>query len=311
LAAGFTVGCGSPLSGSNGTSCPSISQPQPPPATDAGATSEAAIEAQWFIYLDNALGKFLRGDVPAYRGTMMGTATLPTWSVYYLNDGAIAEGDAIASLAFLPDSTNDWYSMEPGAFVNHNVAILIVYSSANDQSMVFGQPEGDPTVTGTGPIVSAETTDQLWATCNDCAPSFWAHPNAIAFDLAANGTVTLQTYDGGTTSAAVTTTASVRLALVPPCDLTFDDLKTLNFALGPSAYPATSLFGFVLTGGEWVWHTNGMIPTGQPPPAGACSRGGGQAFFNYSIDIYVNASNLADYGVRNYVEEGQVVECPG
>jgi hypothetical protein len=54
-----------------------------------------------------------------------------------------------------------------------------------------------------------------------------------------------------------------------------------------------------------------MIPTGQPPPAGACSRGGGQAFFNYSIDIYVNASNLADYGVRNYVDEGQVVECPG
>ena len=54
-----------------------------------------------------------------------------------------------------------------------------------------------------------------------------------------------------------------------------------------------------------------MVETNQPPPAGYCSRGGGITYFNYTIDVYVNAANLADYGVRNYVPEGTTVECPG
>ena len=55
--------------------------------------------------------------------------------------------------------------------------------------------------------MNGATTNRLWATCSGCAPTFWADPPALAFDLIADGTVTWQTYYGATTSEAVTTTA--------------------------------------------------------------------------------------------------------
>ncbi len=158
--------------------------------------------------------------------------------------------------------------------------------------MVFnGQPKNfDPTMTATGGIVSSASTNRLMVTCSGCAPSFWARPAAIAFNLTAAGTLTTETSDGGTTSEAVNTAASVQLAVVPPCNLTFDDFKTLNVAAGPSDYPTTSTYLslFVLTGGEWVYNASGSVATNQPPPQGQCS--GGVAYFNYTIDLYVNAA---------------------
>jgi hypothetical protein len=309
LAALFASGCGSSGLGSSDASCSSASPPQPPPTTDAGATSQEAIQAQWLTLLDHTLGRYMRGDILAYGGTMKGTATLPAWLAYYPTSvGAIAESTALASLDFFPGSPNDWVSMVPAPFVNGNEAILIVYSLADDQSMVFGQPESDPTITATSGIVLGATTNRLMATCSGCAPSFWARPAAISFDLTADGTVTWETSDGGTTSEAMNATASVQLAVVPPCNLTFDELKTLNVVAGPSDCPTTDLSLFVLTGGEWVYHAIGSVATNQPPAQGQCS--GGVSYLNYTIDLYVNAANLADYGVRNYVLGATSVECP-
>ncbi len=303
LAASFASGCGSSPLGASGTSCSSTSPPQPPPARDAGAGSQAGIEAHWTTLLDDAFGRYMRGEILVYRGTMKGTATLPSWLSYYpASDGAIAESAALASLAFSPSSPNDWVSLVPAPFVSDNEAILIVNSRADDQSMVFAQPESEPTMTATGGIVVGATTNRLMATCSGCAPSFWARPAAIAFDLTADGTVTWETSDGGTTSEEVNTTASVQLAVVPPCNLTFDDFMRLN------GVADSSLSVFVLTGGEWVWHAAGTVGTNQPPAQGQCS--GGVSYLNYTIDLYVNAANLADYGVRNYVPGTTSVLCP-
>jgi hypothetical protein len=310
LAAFFAAGCSS-LLGSN-SSCSSTSPPQPPSATDAGATSEAAIEAAYLTELDHEIGQYLRGDVLAYRGAMKGTATVPIWYAYNFPDpppnAAIAEGPALASLAFFPASPNDWPNTEPAAFANGNEAVLTVYSLAKEQSMVFAQPESDPTLTATGGIVDHSAENRLRATCSNCAPSFWARPAAIAFDLTAAGTITSETYYGSTVYYATNATASVQLAVVPSCSLTFDDLVTLNQNAGIGRYAVTGLSIFTLTGGEWVWDTSGSFPTNGPLPPGSCS--GGVPYFNYTIELYVNASNLADYGVRNYVLEGTTVECP-
>jgi hypothetical protein len=301
-------------------SCSSGSVPKLAPATDAGATSPEAIEAPWLVLLDQALGRYMRGEILAYRGTMQGTSTLPTWFAYYsLSDGAIAESTALASLDFFPGSMFDWFQTVPAPFVNDNEAILIVYSLAgdpsmvvgqlaNDQSMVFGQPESDPTLTATGGIVTGASGNRLTATCSDCAPSFWDRPAAIAFDLTAAGTVTTETYDGVTTSVPVNTTASVQLAVVPPCNLTFHDVKTLNLAAGPGHGSTTYLSLFELTGGEWVYHAIGSVATNQPLAQGDCT--GGVSYLNYTIDLYVNDANLADYGVRNYVPGATYVQCP-
>jgi hypothetical protein len=305
------------LDASSGSSCSSGSAPKPPPATDAGATSQEAIEVQWLALLDQAFGQYLRGDILVYHGTMKGTATVPTApGADLLPDATIAEGAALASLAFRPASASDWDGAPnaPAPFVDGNQAILTVHSSAGDQFddpfMVFEQPESDPTMTATGGIVVAPDTNPLRATCIGCAPNLWARPSAIAFDLAATGTFTTYGYgaDGGTTSVdqPVNATAAVQLAVVPACTLRFDDFKTLNEVNGPDGLTgAVGLYDFVLTGGEWVWHTGANVVTKPPSAHPLCD---GQSF-NYTIDLYVNAANPADYGVRNYVQEPPQPVC--
>jgi hypothetical protein len=307
-AAVFAAGCGSSrlASGdaSSDASCSSASPPKPPPATDAGATSQAAIEAPWLALLDQAFGQYLRGDVLAYRGTMQGSATVPP-GYDPLSDGTIAEGAALASLAFRPGSVNDWAGVPnaPATFVDGNQAVLVVHSLAGDQLMVFEQPESDPTMIATGGIVVAPNTDPLRATCSGCASNLWARPSAIAFDLAAAGTFTTYGYgaDGGTTSVdqPVNATASLQMAVVPPCTLTFDDFKTLNEVNGPDGLTGVvGIADFVLIGGEWVQHVAGIVETKPPSAQGQCD---GQSF-DYTVDLYMDAANPADYGVRNYVQ---------
>jgi hypothetical protein len=311
-AAFFAVSCGSSLSGSKGNSCSSTSPSPPPSATDAGATSQEAVEAPWLTWLDDALGRWLRGDVLAYRGTIQGSTTVPygfaTTTINPPTELTIAQESALGSLDFFPVSANDWISMVPAPFASGNEAVLIVHGLADSQSMAFGQPDSDPTMTASAGIVQYASSNYLWATCSDCAPSFWARPAALAFDLTANGTVTLENYDGSTMDEGVTTTASVQLSLVSPCDLTFADLTTLNVPAGPDRTPYTSLTLFTLTGSDWVYHVTGSVSTGQPPPQGACS--GGVSYFDYTLDLYVNAANVADYGVRNYAAGAPYVECP-
>jgi hypothetical protein len=312
-AALFALGCSSPLTGSTNidasASCSPTSPPPAPSPTDGGATSEAIIEAEWLTLLDQEFGQYLRGDILVYRGTLNGSASLPAALGYVPgSDAAIAQGDALASLAFFPGSPYDWISTVPPPFVDSNVAILIVHSLAQDQSMVFGQPESDPSVTATGGIVNGATTNRLWATCSQCGPNLWARSETIALDLTAAGTITTDTYYGSTTSEAVTTTARAHLGLVAPCNLTFGDLKTLNELAGPSNYTSVGLSVFTLSGGEWVWHAGSTIATNAPPPDGACS--GGVSYANYTVDLYVNAANLADYGVRNFTLGSTFVACP-
>jgi hypothetical protein len=274
-------------------------------------TPEALIETQYLTELDQEIGRYLRGDVVAYRGTMQGSATVPNWYVYYTASNAtIAEGPALASLDVFPVSSYDWTdpTTEPSPFLTGDEAILTVYGLVNDQSMVFGQPDTDPTVTATGGIVDHTAENRLRATCSGCAPNFWAQPAALAFDLAATGTITVGSYYGSTVDYTANATASVQLSIIPPCSVMWDDLVTLNQNAGLGRYGTAGLSAFTLIESEWVWDRSGSVPSDQPAPPGSCP--GGIPYTNYTIELYVNAANLAHYGVRNYVAEGTTVECP-
>jgi hypothetical protein len=317
LAALLIAGCGSSrLASADGTgaagqsgfgdagrdaSCPAASASKARPASDAGPASPEGIEAQYLAVLDQLFGQYLRGDVQVYRGTVQGQATTFTAAGYDQQpNGTIAQGAALASLAFRPGSVEDWRPIAPAAFVTGNQAILVVHSLADDQYMVFGQPQSDPTMTATSGIETAPTQNFLMATCNGCAPSLWARPAELTFNLAASGTVTTVTYAGDATTSVgepVNSAASVQLAVVPPCDLTFDDLATLNETTGPNELGQVSLASFVVSGSERIWHTGGAV-TIKPASNGQCD---GQ-MFQYTIDVYVSSANLGDYGVRNYIQ---------
>lgn len=254
--------------------------------------------------LDQTFGQYLRGDVLVYRGTVQGSAMGATPPGYdTVPEETIAAGPAFARLAFAPGLESDWIvgSSAHAPFVDGNQAMLTVHSLANDQYMVFEQPESDPSMTATSGIAMVRTTNLLTPTCSGCAPSFWTRPATIAFDLSAAGTVTTVTAGADATTSIdqpVTTTASVQLTVVPPCTLTFDNFETLNEVTGPSEFSAVGLASFVLTGGEWIWHTGSTVETKPPSSHGQCD---GQSF-SYTIELYVNAANLGDFGVRNYVQ---------
>ena len=89
------------------------------------------------------------------------------------------------------------------------------------------------------------------------------------------------------------TYASASLTLATPCDLAFDDLVELN-SLGTGSTSSLSVNGasFVASGGEMVAVVQSVVGT-STPNGNYCST-------DFSIELYVNTSNLADYGVRNY-----------
>ena len=122
-------------------------------------------------------------------------------------------------------------------------------------------------------------------TCTGCIPDFSSVPARLTWTNAdAEFTVPPTPND-----ATHHTLSSANLGRVSPCDLNWNELVTVN---------GTDLDLFQRVGDYMVLRTTAQEVVKQPSGK-LCD---GQSA-NYSIDMYVNLANLADYGTRNFSED--------
>jgi len=251
----------------------------------SGVSVQAYAEAQANQYLDSFVGQYLRGQVTVYTGTLsahdnesvLGTDCGGGGSA--CKDQSISEGPAVAALT-----------------VASGVSSLTVHSLAAHKYVVFQQTKGVANVTEVGLVLKDGTSGGNSGTCSGCVPSFASKPQTISFqniESSADVAVNPQPIgsDAGSADAGgavLNTYASSSLTLGTACALTFDDLVELNAMNLPSGLSAPS---FTLQGGEMVATLQGSL---------YADVKSNYCLTSYTIEIYVNASNLAEYGVRGY-----------
>jgi hypothetical protein len=240
------------------------------------ASVQANATTQGLAVLEGFLGPYLRGDVPVYVGTLtahdnqgvLGPPPTDGGAPGYENQ-SIPEGAAVAALVVAGDA-----------------ATLTVHSLSQHKYLLLEQEKTSPGVTSIGIILGDALGGGNSGLCHACVPSFQAAPTTIDFS-GANGTSVVNLNRFGSTNDNVTlrTYAAANLTLAPPCTLTFEDLAELN---------ATGGLTFALAGTEWVAAWSGVSLQRESSPYGwtYCD-------VPFTAELYVNAKNLAEYGVRN------------
>ena len=245
-----------------------------PPALTGDAVRDTA-QANEFMFVDAFVGAYLRGDNPIYAGVASATDS----SGPYGNDPlAFSTGNAIAALVI----DSDW-------------AILTIASPADHERLILDQQNTAPNVTRAAAILP----DGVYlggygdATCTSCTPEFFTRPPSLVWSgVDANFPGSYP--DGGGSFPPFDITSSVDLRPLSPCALTWDQLAAVHG--GP--------LDFVQVGNEMVEHESGSVQT-VAPSFDSCD---GQAV-PYTIDRYINLTNLFDYGVRNYVAGSPMPVC--
>jgi len=261
-----------------------------------GMTVQAYAEAQGLAYLDTFVGTYLRGGVPLYTGTLsasdnqsvLGEDCVADGSATECKNGSITEGPAIASLV-----------------IGQGVATLSVHSLSDHSYVVLTQSTDAAGVTNVGIVLPDTSEGGNTGTCKGCVPSFSGEPASISFkDLVSTGDVAVNpgqgNVDGGVTDAnagaPLSTHASLSLSRATACALTFDDLIELNALNGL----ATNNNGFASTNAAstFAQQGNDMVAVVQSSVYSYTANEG--CTTSYTIELYVNLTNLADYGVRNF-----------
>ena len=265
--------------GTGGSLACAKTTPSPPVVT--GDMVRDTAQANEFAFVDDAVGGYLRGDSPAY----VGSASASDNSGTVGSPLSFSTANAVAAVVH----SSGW-------------ALLSIASPADDERLILGQQDTSPDVTlavgiapngsylGAYPVVYGNS-----ATCASCLPDFFMHPSSFAWsgvDVSFAGSPP----DGGVVYAAYDITSSVDLRSLSPCALTWDQIVALNG--GPR--------GFVQEGNEMVVHAAGSVQT-VAPSFRTCD---GQAV-PYTIDRYINLTNLFDCGVRNYVAGSPISVCGG
>jgi hypothetical protein len=261
-----------------GLACSSSSLPGNTACTKTAPSAPAATgdvvrdmaQATEFAFVDGVVGGYLRGDNPAYVGTASATDNSGTLGgpLSFSTTNAVA---AVVTGGGLPG----W-------------ALLTIASPADHERLLLGQQDTSPDVTVALGILPNGTYPGGYsdsATCTSCTPDFFTHPPSLVWS-GVDATFAGSYPDGGGVFPAFDITSSVNLQALSPCALTWDQIVALNG--GPR--------GFVQEGNEMVVHAVGSVQT-VAPSFGACD---GQAV-PYTLDRYINLTNLFDYGVRNYV----------
>jgi len=260
----------------------------------SGMTVQAYAEAQGLAYLDSFVGTYLRGDVTLYTGTLQASDNQSVLGddcgggSTACKNGSITEGPAIASLV-----------------VSQGIATLSVHSLSEHDYVVFTQSTAAAGVTNVGIVLPDTSEGGNTGTCKGCVPSFSAKPSSITFkNLVSTGDVAVNpgqgNVDGGVTDAnagaALSTHASASLTLATACALTFDDLIELNSLNGLGT--SNNTLGSANTSSTFTQQGNDMVAEVQST---VYSYTGEQdCSTSYTIELYVNLTNLADYGVRNF-----------
>jgi len=229
------------------------------------------------MFVDAFVGAYLRGDNPIYSGAASATDSAGP----YGNDpAAFSTGNAIAALVIDPD----W-------------ATLTVASPADHERLVLDQQSTVPDVTRAVAIFPDGVYPAGYgdATCTSCAPNFFNRPSSLSWS-GVDASFPGFHPDGGESVAPSDITSSIDLRPQSPCTLTWDQLAAVHG--GP--------LDFVRVGNEMIQHEIGSVQT-VAPSFRACD---GEAV-PYTIDRYINLTNLFDYGVRNYVAGSPTHVCGG
>jgi hypothetical protein len=270
-------GCSGSSSTTNHASNCSFTAPIPgaPSPASADASIEVQAEAKQLSALDGIFGQYLRGDTHAYRGTVQARDTYVTIDS---DGGSIPEGAAIASLA-----------------IEGSLATLIIHNTSQHEYVWLQQSKSQPGLTQVGVILGDNSVGGDIGTCSGCAPDFFGAPASLSIrGLISSSAQSEIGADGGNVPYTVQTFLTASLDLSEPCSLELADLTELA---SPQSLPR-----FGDGGSDLVWHVQDQIITQGNPCELANS---------YTIDLFVNPSNLADYGVRNFVAQMATPECPG
>jgi hypothetical protein len=289
--------------GSNGV-CSFSRTPVAPLPVDAYAPLQARAEAAQLATLDRLIGRYLRGEVLVYRGTMHAhdnaSALANPEAGGMRPDGAIAEGPALALLQTRMSSRGD---MNPPPLGRS--AFLVVYDLAERKHVIFEQPQARPRVTEVSLVTPFVTTAGMITSCTACAPNLWETPASIALgELTATGVVSVfmgtAGKDGRQVDVTARTVASAALTNAAPCTLQFQELVLLSSSPGPDELELT-LTSFTPSGDELVWHTAGAFDTASTPCPTTTP---------YKIDVYVDTHDLSHYGTRNFTLGTPGQACP-
>jgi hypothetical protein len=284
--------------------------PAKPWAVDPNASQDAQASAQGLAKLEDLVGRWLRGDVVVYRGTVHAhdnASALANTEVYGPRpDGVIADQPALAALDLHPTRGGDFSPVRedgPG-----QSATLVVHATTDKLLFTLGQSDAQTTTTLASFIEGDHTTATLATSCDGCAPSFWAKPATLAIDLETSTVVTVfQGYagqDGHDVDVTAHTWATAALTRADACSLRWEDLVVLDGLTGPNEFSSDlGLSDFKLEGGDYVWHDGGAFSG--PPYNGKCYTS-----TSYKIDLYIDAADLGRYGTRNFVLGTSQTMCP-
>lgn len=232
---------------------------------------------QEFTSLDQFLGRYLRGDEPTYEGTASITETLGVFGA----PGAVATAHAVAAL-----------------IIDSDTATLTVADPAAHQRVMFTQTKASPGVTNASHVFPdfSYPAGPSGATCAGCLPDLFTMAAAIQWRGADARFPGDLWDDGSVRDPAFDVTASVSIGLRTPCALTWDDVAVLN----------GGAFDYAQFSNEMVHHATGQVQT-----RAASFRMCDGEVVPYQLDVYVNLSNLFDYGLRNFTAGAPQVLCGG
>jgi hypothetical protein len=275
FACSLLAGCGSSdassdLGGSSATCAFSGAVPKAPKPPSSETSVESYVEGQALVQLDAYLGTYLRGEATVYRGTLSAhdnqgvLGPPPSHGFPGYESQTIRPGPAVAALT-----------------LSQGIASLTVHSSAAHKYVVLQQSKSDPSTTSVGIILADKSSGGNTGTCTHCVPDFAARPGSIDFsNIESSQVVNIGSSGPQNQDVTLHTYATASLELVPPCMVTFEDLEELNAASGLT---------FVSQDTEWVYELAGQAYD----PKTGCA-------VSYTVELYVSATNLADYGVRSF-----------
>ncbi len=229
--------------------------------SDGGSTGSAGSPA-----MEELVGRYVRGDVTVYRGTAT-ASDLPAQQGF---DNAAV----LAWLEIRPAETGEL------TFEANTVAQLTMIVPSTGQFVQVGEPDTNPAFVIASVVLDTPQGGNMPETCDQTCSvgNLFARPATISIPrFTASGT-----FEG-----PIQTTLQADLVAVEPATISFADLATFDATL---ANPIGDL-QVVL---PWQPDGSDMITTGQT--GGACGVGD-----LYTVDMFVDASNPADYGVRDVV----------
>jgi len=179
--------------------------------------------------------------------------------------------------------------------VDATSATLTIASPPDHERVDFAQQKSSPGLTYANHVLPDNAFGgDASAACTNCAPNFFVKPATLAwagFDAHYAGTFYP---DNSVNVAPYDITSSANLLLQSPCALTWEQISALS----------GGALGFAQVGGEMVLHEGGSVVT-VPASFRMCDG----LSVSYKIDVYVNLSNLFDYGVRNYTASAPAALC--